>query len=62
MNCPACQVPMIPGLKLECKTGNAQQFVCRQCGAKHWKQLSDTVGMTFRPLREINRHVAALSV
>jgi len=62
MKCPACGVAMIRGEIWKCRTGDAQKFICPLCRAHHWHQLTQTVEMNFRPLREINQKVALQSV
>lgn len=61
MTCPNCPRPvqMVPVLTMECRTGNAQLFRCPQCAARHWQQVTDIVGMNFRPLRTMNQQAAA---
>ncbi len=59
MKCPDCDLPMLVGLILECRTGNARQFVCGKCGAKHWQQITTAVNVNFHPLRETNARAAA---
>ena len=58
MNCPECDLPMFSIIpRMECLTGPAQKFKCRECGAEFWQQL--TVGtLNFRPLRETNARLA----
>ena len=44
-------------LKMECRTGNAEKFKCRQCGAEFWVQLTHGGGLNFRPLRETSARI-----
>ena len=63
MNCPSCDAPgMIVGEKMECRTGNAQKFICRKCRAWHWQQITfGEGGMNFRPVRETINRLATLT-
>lgn len=64
MKCPDCDTRMIPGQIMACRTGDARQYTCQSCGAKHWQQTSlpDCDSFRDRPLREINQRLAAVSV
>ena len=44
--------------RMECRTGDAEKFKCRKCGAEHWRQLTVGSGMNFRPLRETTARLA----
>jgi len=53
---------MIVGEKMECRTGNAQKFICRKCRAWHWQQITfGEGGMNFRPVRETINRLATLT-
>jgi transposase-like protein len=59
MNCPACNVPMIRGEKMPCRTGDAQKFVCPRCRKWQWQQISTAAEIHFRPVAETNRKILA---
>jgi hypothetical protein len=60
MTCPNCPRPvdMVPVMTMECRTGNARLYKCPNCFARHWKNLTDAVGLNFRPLRETTKRLA----
>ena len=64
MKCPDCDVAMIAGQVMTCLTGDARQYICGECGAKHWQQtsLAPARGFNDRPLREINQRLATACV
>jgi hypothetical protein len=49
---------MVPVMTMECRTGNARLYKCPNCFARHWKNLTDAVGLNFRPLRETTKRLA----
>jgi hypothetical protein len=69
---------MIAGQVMTCLTGDARQYICGECGAKHWQQtslapargfkhwqqtsLAPARGFNDRPLREINQRLATACV
>lgn len=61
MTCTKHEKPvnMVPVLRMDCRTSNAQLFRCPVCGARHWKMETDNVGINFRRLRETHHRLAA---
>ena len=62
MNCPNCDVPMIPGQVMKCATGDARQFICRKCCGKFWQQTTvapSRENFGSRPLRDIHQKLVA---
>lgn len=53
---------MVAVMTMECRTGNAKLYQCPHCRARHWQNLTDAVGLNFRPLRETSQRLAAQAV